>query len=70
MDLCGCAVRIVGGEMKIIRLIGKGRGEVGEKMLRHCGLLKEAAARPPPVESRVAELEPGHEYGYFERVCI
>jgi hypothetical protein len=59
-----------GGEMKIISFINTCQADVVEKILRHCGLWKEAVSRPPPVVSRVAEGEPNYDYGYFERVCI
>jgi hypothetical protein len=59
-----------GGEMKIISFIEKCQPEVVEKILRHCGMWKEAVSRPPPQERRVAEGEPSYEYGYFDRVCI
>ena len=59
-----------GGEMKIISFIDKCQTEVVEKILRYCGLWKEAVSRPPAVVSRVAEGDPNYDYGYFERVCI
>jgi hypothetical protein len=59
-----------GGEMKIISFIEKCQPTVIEKILRHCGLWKEAVSRPPPVVSRVAEQEPNYDYSYFDRVCI
>ena len=59
-----------GGEMKVISFIEKCQGEVVEKILRHCGLWKDAASRPPPAVSRVADGEPSYDYGYFDRVCI
>ena len=59
-----------GGEMKIIRFIEKCQPEVVEKILRHCGLWKDAASRPTPVVSRVAVGEPSDNYSYFERVCL
>ena len=57
-----------GGEM-IISFIEKCQPAVVEKILRHCGLWKEAVSRPPPAV-RVAEGEPSYDYSYFERVCI
>ena len=56
-------------------MIDKCQPEVVEKILRHCGLWKKAASRPPPVKSTVAETElaetePSYDYGYFDRVCI
>ena len=60
-----------GGGMKVTRFIDTCQVDVVEKILRHCGLWKNAASRPPPVvASRVAEGEPGYDYGYFDRVCI
>jgi len=59
-----------GGKMKIISFIEKCQPVVVEKILRHCGLWKEAMPRPPPQERRVAEQEPCYDYGYFDRVCI
>ena len=56
--------------MKIISFIDKCQADVVEKILRHCGLWKDAASRPPPAASRVAEGEPSYDYGYYERVCI
>ena len=37
-----------GSAMKIIAFIERHQGEVIEKILRHCGLWEEAAARAPP----------------------
>ena len=59
-----------GGEMKVIRFIDKCQADVVEKIVRHGGLWKNAASRPPPVVGSVAERAPSHDYGYFERVCI
>jgi len=59
-----------GGTMRIIGFIDKCQPEVVEKILRHCGLCKTAASRPPPVKSTVAEPEPYYGYGCFDRVCI
>ncbi|HEV8523477.1 MAG TPA: transposase [Terriglobales bacterium] len=39
-----------GGTMAIISFIERGQGEVIEKILRHCGLWEEEAARAPPGE--------------------
>jgi hypothetical protein len=38
-----------GSEMKVIAFIDPPQGEVIEKILRHCGLWRESAPRPPPV---------------------
>jgi len=59
-----------GGEMKIVSFIEKCQPAVVEKILRHGGLWKEVVSRPPPAVSRVAEGEPGYDFGYFDRVCI
>ena len=56
--------------MKIIRFSEKFQPEVVEKVLHHYGLWKEASSRPQPQEQGVAEGERGHEYGYFDRVCL
>jgi hypothetical protein len=58
------------GRVPIISFIDKCQADVVEKILRHCGLWKEAVSRPPPVVSRVAEQEPNYDYSYFDRVCI
>ncbi|HNW59365.1 MAG TPA: hypothetical protein PKI62_06810 [bacterium] len=54
--------------MKVISFIEKCQGEVIKKILRHCGLWKEAAPQPPPSASRVAAGVPDYDYGYFERI--
>jgi len=36
---------------------------VVEKILRNSRLWKDIASRPPPVENRAAEREPGYDYG-------
>jgi hypothetical protein len=59
-----------GGEIKIIRFINKCQEDVVENILRHRGLWKENVPRPPAQERRVAEQEPMHDYGYFDRICI
>ena len=59
-----------GGEMKIISFLDKCQEDVVEKILRHCGLWRDAASRPPVVVGRVAEGEPCYDYGYFDCVCI
>ena len=38
-----------GGAMKIIRFIERRQSEVIEKILRHCGMWEQNAARAPPV---------------------
>lgn len=41
-----------GGTMKIISFIERGQREVIEKILRHCGLWEEEAARAPPEQEQ------------------
>ena len=43
-----------GAQMKIISFIERDQSEVMEKILRHCGLWEEEAARAPPVQETVA----------------
>jgi len=43
-----------GGTMKILSFIERRQREVIEKILRHCGLWEEDAARAPPEEAVVA----------------
>lgn len=59
-----------GEEMKVINLIDKYQEDVVENTLRHCGLWKEVGSWPQPQENKVAQGEPGYNYGYFEHVCI
>jgi len=60
-----------GATMKVVSFIERTQPTVIEKILRHCGLWKEAAPRPPP--QPVAEdtfEEPALDYGFFDRaVC-
>jgi len=37
-----------GSKMKVVAFIDPPQGEVIEKILRHCGLWRHAAPRPPP----------------------
>ena len=47
-----------GSEMKVIAFIEPHQDEVIEKILRHCGLWRESAPRPPPeVAGVVHDLE-------------
>jgi len=47
-----------GSEMAIVAFIDPPQGEVIEKILRHCGLWRRAAPRPPPdVEGLVHGLD-------------
>jgi hypothetical protein len=51
-----------GGEMRIISFIEE--DEVIRKILKHCGLWKEQAPRPPPEEKPPPEVEePMLDYG-------
>jgi hypothetical protein len=60
-----------GGTMKIVSFIEKvSQASVIEKILRHCGLWKEARPRPPPEPARDTFEEPALDYGFFDRVCI
>jgi hypothetical protein len=60
-----------GGTMRIVSFIEKASQEsVVEKILRHCGLWKEAAPRPPPGPAPDTFEEPALDYGFFDRVCI
>jgi len=71
-----------GGSMRIVSFIEKHQSDVVEKILRHCGLWKEAPPRAPPepVHNDTVE-EPALDYpapperyaaasGFFDRVCI
>jgi hypothetical protein len=71
-----------GGAMRIVSFIEKRQSDVVEKILRHCGLWKEAPPRAPPepVHNDTVE-EPALDYpapperyaaasGFFDRVCI
>jgi len=47
-----------GSEMKVVAFIDPPQGEVIENILRHCGLWRESAPRPPPdVEGLVHDLD-------------
>jgi len=59
-----------GGTMRIVSFIEKHQSEVVEKILRHCGLWREAAPRPPPKAVEDKFEEPVLDYGFFDRVCI
>jgi hypothetical protein len=39
-----------GGTMKVVSFIERHQSDVIEKILRHCGMWKEAPPRAPPVE--------------------
>jgi hypothetical protein len=56
--------------MRIVSFIEKHQSEVVEKILRHCGLWREAAPRPPPKAVEDKFEEPVLDYGFFDRVCI
>ena len=57
-----------GGTMRIVSFIEKRQSYVVEKILRHCGLWKEAPPRAPPepVPDDTVE-EPALDYGFFDR---
>ena len=58
-----------GGQMKIISFIEQ--NDVIEKILQHCGLWKDPAAHPPPLEKPPPILaEPMLDYGFFEQTCL
>jgi hypothetical protein len=42
-----------GGTMKVIAFLEPPQGDVIEKILRHCGLWRASAPRPPPAEERL-----------------
>ena len=57
--------------MKIISFIEKEQYDVIKKILRNCGLWKEAPPRPPPKPIPEGSFEePVPDYGFFDRVCI
>jgi len=61
-----------GGTMKVIALIDRSRQpEVVEKILRHCGLWREAKPRAPPAMPPVARKarELTYDFGFFDREC-
>jgi hypothetical protein len=57
--------------MKIISFIEKKQSDAIKKILRHCGLWKEVAPRPPPRPVPEDTFEnPALDYGFFDReVC-
>jgi hypothetical protein len=57
-----------GGEMRIVSFIDE--DAIIEKILKHCGLWKEQASRPPPEEKPPPEVKGSVlEYGFFEKTC-
>jgi len=59
--------------MRIVSFIEKHQSDVVEKILRNCGLWKEASPRAPP-EPEPGDTftlqEPALDYGFFDRaVC-
>jgi len=56
-----------GGEMRIISFIEQEL--VIEKILKHCGLWKEQAPRPPPTASPPETAGPVLDYRYFTATC-
>ena len=59
-----------GGTMKVIGFIERNQTAVVEKILKHCGLWKEALARPPPEPVPDTFEESVLDYGFFDQVCI
>ena len=59
-----------GGRMKIISFIEKCQPIVIEKILRHCGMLKETVQRPPPTKELTMIKESSLDNEFFDRVCI
>jgi hypothetical protein len=74
VELCSThlsAAEVCGATMKVVSFIERTQPTVIENILRHCGLWKEAAPRPPPrpVPEDTFE-EPALDYGFFDRaVC-
>jgi hypothetical protein len=57
-----------GGEMRIVSFIEE--ASIIRKILKHCGLWKEQAPRPPPEGKPPPEVEePKFDYGFFEKTC-
>jgi hypothetical protein len=57
-----------GGEMRIVSFIDE--NAIIEKILKHCGLWKEQAPRPPPEEKPPPVVgESKLDYGFFEKTC-
>ena len=57
-----------GGEMRIISFIDE--DVIIRKILKHCGLWKEQAPRPPPEEKPPPEVEETKlDYEFFEKTC-
>ena len=58
--------------MRVVSFIEKAtQASVVERILRHCGLWKDAAPRPPPqTDPEDTFEEPALDYGFFDRVCI
>jgi hypothetical protein len=61
-----------GGTMRVVSFIEKAtQASVVERILRHCGLWKDAAPRPPPqTDPEDTFEEPALDYSFFDRVCI
>jgi hypothetical protein len=57
-----------GGEMRIAAFIDE--GVVIRKILRHCGLWKEPAPRPPPTAPPPELAGPVLDYGFFTATCV
>jgi hypothetical protein len=56
-----------GGEMRVISFIEE--ESVIRKILKHCGLWKEQAPRPPPTASPPETAGSVLDYGYFTATC-
>jgi hypothetical protein len=57
-----------GGEMRIVSFIEE--ASIIRKILKHCGLWKEQAPRPPLEGKPPPEVEePKFDYGFFEKTC-
>lgn len=60
-----------GGTMRVVSFIEKAtQAPVVERILRHCGLWKEAPPRAPPEPEPDTLEEPALDYGFSDRVCI
>ena len=65
--LCKC-----GGTMKIVGYIERHQSDVIEKILRHCGLWKEAPLRAPPYVAKVPDRPPPEimvDYDFFSSLA-
>jgi hypothetical protein len=51
-----------GGTMKVISFIERHQSEVIEKILKHCGMWKEASPRAPPIEIPFPDQQPNAQF--------